>query len=108
MGSLTSTKAFWVLAAVTALLAGVGSYFAYSKPDALEHSVSAYSPNPEASTSLADPQGVLPGYSVPGVKKPFVSGGVAGLVGVAVTFAVIAAFGLLARGKRGKEGGSDG
>jgi cobalt/nickel transport protein len=102
MPNATQKWAILALAAAAALVAGVGSYFAYSKPDALEHSVAVYAPEGGGVQSTdAAHKAPLADYAVPGVAKPAVSGGLAGLIGVAVTFVVIMAAGFaLSRASR--------
>lgn len=112
MHSAAQRRVVWLLAIATVLTAGVGSYFAYSKPDALEHSIAAYAPEGAAGVESTDGgyRGPMADYSVPGVaEKPFLSGAVAGLVGAGATFAVIAAAGfVIARTRRGGKGGANG
>ena len=91
------SRPMWILFAITAAIAGVLSYFACSRPDALEHSLSNYrngsvdaAPKaPEQSAAAATAP--LPGYTVPSVTHPFASNAVAGIIGAAATFAVLVA-----------------
>ena len=109
MSDVMKRGAFWALAALAAVLAGVVSYFACSAPDALEYSLERHAPG-EATVESSDGaspkrndayDAPLADYSAPPLSdKPFLSGGIAGLVGVAATFLVIVGAGLLL--KRGK------
>jgi|GEM_PF-5871792 len=128
MHRITGDKSFWGLVVLTLLAAGVFSYFAYSPPDALEHSLEHYAAKDASQQEQGEPvqpgaaetqatetkeegyAGALPDYSVPGVEKPFLSGGAAGIIGIAATFAVIAGAGLLlqSRAKKRKEREGDG
>jgi hypothetical protein len=107
MRSGSERRAILAFAVIAALVAGVGSYFAYSRPDALEHSVSAYAPAGQAIAQSTDAQykGPLSGYNVPGLARPAVSGGLAGLIGAAMTFVAIAGAGFaLSRARRRERG----
>ena len=91
------SRPLWILFAIAAAIAGVLSYFAWSRPDALEHALSNYrngsvnaapqAPEPSAAAANAP----LPNYTVPSVTHPFAGSAVAGIIGVAATFAVLAA-----------------
>lgn len=82
--------------AVALLLAGVVSFYASQEPDGLEkvsaeHSLDAHAQDHQLSDSP------LAGYEVRGVDSPRLSVGAAGVVGVAVTFAVAGGLFLLVR-----------
>jgi hypothetical protein len=91
------SRPLWILFAITAAIAGVLSYFAWSRPDALEHALSNYrngsvNTAPQApGQSAAAAKTPLPGYTVPSVTHPFAGNAVAGIIGVAATFAVLVA-----------------
>jgi cobalt/nickel transport protein len=120
-----NVKALCVLAAITVAIAGVVSYFASSSPDALEHSLATYREGGKTeSAKAADVRAAATGgstesggyeaplqdYSVPGVENTFLSGGMAGIAGALVTFAVIilVAAALKSAGKRKSENKTNG
>lgn len=84
---------------VSLLLAGVVSYYASSSPDGLEkvsadHGIAEQAKDHDLDGSpLAD-------YGVSGISDTRLSGGLAGLIGVGVTF--VAASGLVLAVRRGK------
>lgn len=85
------TRTFFALGLlVTLLVAGVASYYASSHPDGLEYVAekTGFIDSAEDSATADSP---LADYSTKGVDNPRLSGGVAGVVGVAVV-------GLLASG----------
>jgi cobalt/nickel transport protein len=105
------SPAFWIIAAVAAVAAGVLSYFASPAPDALEYSLERHAPEEPANITVEATAAVEGGYDAPLLDysapplsdRPFLSGGVAGLIGAAAVFALIVAAGyLLKRGKAGK------
>lgn len=73
--------------AVTALLAGVASFYASSQPDGLER-VARDTGIDETATAHAAGDSPLADYSVSGVEDSRLSGGLAGLVGVGLTVVV--------------------
>jgi cobalt/nickel transport protein len=81
---------------VALLIAGVGSYYASSHPDGLE-----WSAEEEGFLDTAQDSAVadspLADYAVSGVDDGRVSGGLAGVIGVAVTLAVAGGVTLLVR-----------
>jgi len=96
------TKALWLVAGLVVILAGVVSYFAGSRPDALEYGVSKYAPGGQR--PVTDQQGAnvpLPEGAAPVAEhRPFASNAISGIAGAAVTFAVIAAVGFLITRRR--------
>ena len=98
-------KAVWILAIAAVSIAGAMSYFAYSKPDALEHSLANYSTGGnEAVSAQNTPAGngaPLADYGVRGVKQPFVSGGLAGVIGIVMVFAAVSFIGWALKHRRG-------
>lgn len=113
MSKRSNRKAFILLAVATILLAGVISYFADPNPDALEHSMETYAPTEdvdeapqagehaayEASEGEEAAASPLADYGVAGLEdKPFLSGSLAGIIGIAITFLLIVGVGLLIKG----------
>jgi cobalt/nickel transport protein len=101
-------RAVWILAVAAVSIAGVMSYFAYSKPDALEHSLLNYSTDANAAVAA---QGTVPGngaplgdYNVGGVKQPFMSGGLAGIIGIVMAFVAVSFLGWALRYRNGNSG----
>jgi cobalt/nickel transport system permease protein len=89
-GSARSRRTTWFLLAglaVALLLAGVVSFYASSAPDGLEKVADDHGLDAGATASHTDGS-PLAGYSVAGVSNERLSVGVAGVVGVAVTFAI--------------------
>ena len=86
-------KTVWILAAMALVMAGVMSYFAYSKPDALEHSLAGHSTDGSAAVSAQDTRAgngaPLADYGVPGVRQPFFSSGLAGIIGTVMVFVAV-------------------
>jgi cobalt/nickel transport protein len=87
---------------VSLLFAGVISYYASSSPDGLEkvsedHGISAQAKDHDLDDSpLAD-------YGVSGVDNARLSGGLAGIIGVGVTFAVASGLVLVVRRRKHAE-----
>lgn len=81
---------------VALVIAGVGSYYASSSPDGLEWSAEkeGFLDTAEDSATADSP---LADYAVSGVDDGRLSGGLAGVVGVAVTLALAGGIALLVR-----------
>lgn len=95
-----STRRLLVLGLlVSALVAGVLSYYASGRPDGLTHVAQSlgFAGTARGSVTSGSP---LADYSVAGVDDARLSGGVAGLVGVAVTGLLMAGLVLLLRRRR--------
>ena len=90
---------------VSALLAGVGSFYASSSPDGLQHVATSlgFDDTARHSPTAGSP---LAGYSVSDVGDARLSGGLAGLVGVVVVGLLMTALVLLLRRRR-RTTGSD-
>ncbi|MGY1630581.1 PDGLE domain-containing protein [Geodermatophilus sp. SYSU D01186] len=86
---------------VTLLIAGVGSYYASSHPDGLEWSAEQEGFLDTARDS-ATADSPLADYAVAGVDDSRLSGGLAGVVGVAVTLVLAGGVTVLVR-RRGRE-----
>jgi len=93
--------AIWGLV-ISAVVGGVISYYASSSPDGLER----------AAELLIEPDGTepanampapMPDYTVPGVPSMRISSGLAGVIGVAVTFGVCLVAGKLVSRRKGSE-----
>jgi cobalt/nickel transport protein len=84
---------------VSALLAGVGSFYASGRPDGLEHVAGTlgFDSTAQDSATAGSP---LADYSLAPVGDARLSGGLAGLVGVLVVGAVMAGLVLLLRRRR--------
>lgn len=99
----SKSRVGWFLAAgllVALALAGIVSYYASSSPDGLEKVAADQGLDTNATDhSLAD--GPLADYGVSGVENERLSVGLAGVIGVAVTFAFAGGLFLLVR-KRDK------
>ena len=102
MSARTSTRRFWAVGLLVALLvAGFGSYYASSHPDGLEYVaeqtgfLESAEDSPTAGSPLAD-------YSTEGVDDPRLSGGIAGVVGVLVTLALMGGLAMAVR-RRGPD-----
>lgn len=82
-----STKALAVAGAVTLLIAGVVSGFASANPDGLEYAAEqvGFLDTAQDSAAAGSPLG---DYSVLGIDNPFLSTGLAGVLGVAVTMLI--------------------
>jgi hypothetical protein len=85
---------------VSALLAGVVSFYASGHPDGLEHVAGTLGFGTTARDSAAAGS-PLAGYAVSAVDDPRLSGGLAGLVGVVVVGLAMAGLVLLLRRRRG-------
>lgn len=88
------------------LLAGVASYYASSDPDGLTKVAADQGFEDRAERHDLD-DSPLGGYRVDGVGDSRLSGGLAGVVGVAVTFLVVGGLVLLVR-RTGSASGEDG
>lgn len=96
-----STRALVVVGLlVSALLAGVGSFYASGRPDGLEHVAGTlgFGTTAQDSATAGSP---LADYTVADVGDPRLAGGLAGLVGVVVVGLVMAGLVLLLRRRRG-------
>ncbi len=94
-------RGFLVAGVLLALLvAGVGSYYASSSPDGLEWSAEeeGFGHTAEDSAAADSP---LADYAVSGVDDSRLSGGLAGVVGVAVTLALAGGLTLALRRRSG-------
>ncbi len=101
------TSGFLLAGLVVALLvAGVGSFYASSHPDGLEWSAEEQGFLDTAQDS-ATADSPLAGYSVSGVEDDRLSGGLAGIIGVAVTLVVAGGVTLLLRRRSGGDAHSD-
>lgn len=87
---------------VTLLLAGVASYYASSDPDGLEKAAQDTGIARQAEDSAAD-DSPLAGYETTGVDDGRLSGGLAGVVGVAVTFLLVGGLVLAVRRGQSKD-----
>ena len=101
-GPRRRTTGFLLVGLLVALLvAGVGSYYASGSPDGLEWSaekegfLDTAEDSPTADSPLAD-------YGVSGVDDSRLSGGLAGVVGVAVTLVLAGGLTLVVR-RRGRD-----
>jgi cobalt/nickel transport protein len=97
----------WIAGLLVALLiAGVGSWYASGSPDGLEWAAeqTGFAHTAEDSAVADSP---LADYGVAGVGSERLSGGLAGLVGVAVTLVLAGGLALLVR-RRGRESASTG
>ncbi|MGY1603013.1 PDGLE domain-containing protein [Geodermatophilus sp. SYSU D00815] len=91
---------FWIAGVLLALLiAGVGSYYASSSPDGLEYSAeeTGFAHTAEDSAVAGSP---LADYAVSGVEDGWLSGGLAGVIGVVVTLVVAGGLTLVVRRRR--------
>ncbi len=98
------TTGFLLVGLLVALvIAGVGSYYASSSPDGLEWSAEkeGFLDTAEDSATADSP---LADYAVSGVDDSRLSGGLAGVVGVAVTLVLAGGITLLVRRRPGAEG----
>jgi hypothetical protein len=94
-------RGFLVAGVVLALLiAGVGSYYASSSPDGLERSAEqeGFGHTAEDSATADSP---LADYAVSGVDDGRLSGGLAGVIGVAVTLVLAGGLTLVLRRRSG-------
>ena len=100
-GSRRRTTGFLVVGLLVALvIAGVGSYYASSSPDGLEWSAEkeGFLDTAEDSATADSP---LADYAVSGVDDGRLSGGLAGVLGVAVTLVLAGGITLLVRRRTG-------
>lgn len=88
---------------VTLLLAGVASFYASSDPDGLEKAARDTGIAAKAEDSAAD-DSPLAGYETTGVDDGRISGGLAGVVGVGVTFLLVGGLVYAVRRGRTKDG----
>lgn len=99
--SRTSTRTLVVVGLlVSALLASVGSFYASSRPDGLQH-VAASLGFDDTARHSATAGSPLAGYAVGDIGDARLSGGLAGLVGVLVVGLLMAGLVLLLRRRRG-------
>jgi len=92
--------AFWVAGILLALLvAGIGSYYASSSPDGLE-ATAAETGFAHTARDSATADSPLADYAVAGVDDGRLSGGLAGIIGVAVTLVAAGGLTLLVRRRR--------
>ncbi len=97
-----STRTFVLVgAAVALLLAGVVSYYASSAPDGLNKVAADQGISAEEEQHSLD-DSPFAGYGTEGVDGARLSGGVAGVVGVVVTFLVVGGLAVVVR-RRGGE-----
>lgn len=87
---------------VTLLLAGVASFYASSDPDGLEKAAQDTGIARQAEDSAAD-DSPLAGYETTGVDDGRLSGGLAGVVGVGVTFLLVGGLVLAVRRGQSKD-----
>jgi cobalt/nickel transport protein len=90
--------------ALSLLVAGVLSYFASARPDGLEHVAAdlGFASSEQASAASGSP---LAGYSVRGVSDGYLSGGLAGVVGLVVVGLVMTLLVLYVRRRAHRERG---
>lgn len=99
------TAGFLLVGLLVALvIAGVGSYYASSSPDGLEWSAEkeGFLDTAEDSATADSP---LADYAVSGVDDGRLSGGLAGVIGVAVTLLLAGGITLLVRRRSGARAG---
>jgi len=100
------TKGFLLVGLLVALvLAGVASYYASNSPDGL-NKVASDKGFDKAATDHAAGDSPLAGYSTKGVDNERVSGGLAGVAGVGLTFLIAGAVVLVVR-RRGPGAAED-
>lgn len=96
-----TTKRFALVAVVvTLLVAGVLSFYASSSPDGLEH-VAETKGFSQTETEHHTENGPLAGYDAKGVSSPHLSKGLAGVIGVAATGALMGGLVLVLRRRAG-------
>ena len=99
-----SRRTFYAVALlVTVLIAGVGSFYASSHPDGLEY-VAEETGFLDSADDHASGDSPLADYQTRGVEDPRLSGGLAGVAGVAI---MLVAAGGLFWGLRRRGGGDD-
>ena len=91
-----------VMLAASLVTAGVISYFASPRPDGLERVASDKGFLDRAKAPVF---ALLPNYSVPGLPA-FLSNGLAGIVGVLVTFGVVTGLGYVVRRRKIRTSGN--
>ena len=102
----TRTRTFLVAGLAVALLfAGVGSWYASSSPDGLE-STAAQQGFGDTARNSASAGSPLADYAVSGVDDGRLSGGLAGVIGVAVTLVLAGGLTLLLRRRTGTTPGA--
>ncbi len=100
---MTSTKRIVLAGLVLALiLAGLVSYYASSSPDGL-NKVAADKGIDRTEKEPANADGPLAGYSTKGVDNDRLSGGLAGVLGVGLTFLISGAIVLAVRRREGAD-----
>jgi hypothetical protein len=103
MSSRISTRTVLIVGAVVALLlAGVVSYYASSAPDGLNKVAADQGITKNEKRHHLD-DSPLAGYGIDGVDNARLSGGLAGVAGVAVTFAIVGGLVLAVRRGRREE-----
>ena len=90
--------------AVSVVLACVISYYASPRPDGLERAGQILSDAAESASGDGLPA-PMPDYAVPGVRNARLARGLAGAIGVAVTFALCYAVGKLVSRRPGSANG---
>ena len=85
-----------VLGAVTFVIAGYVSFYASSHPDGLEH-VAESTGFIDTADEHATAEGPLADYAVKGIDSDRLSGGLAGVIGVAVTLVLAGGLALVVR-----------
>jgi len=93
-----SRKVLLVVFLVAAMgIAGVVSYWASTRPDGLDRSIELHGLQPAAATAPegSPPASPLADYKLSGVDSPFLSNGLAGLIGALLVLAVLLALGYL-------------
>ena len=99
-----SARTFWVAGlVVTLLVAGIASFYASGSPDGLEWVAerTGFLGTAEESAVAGSP---LADYSLSGVADGRLSGGVAGIVGVAVTLLIAGGLTVLLRRRSSRSG----
>jgi cobalt/nickel transport system permease protein len=107
MSSRVSTRTVLIVGAVVALiLAGIVSYYASSAPDGLNKVANDQGISKKEKAHKLD-DSLFAGYGTEGVDNQRLSGAVAGVAGVAVTFAIVGGLVLaVRRGRREEESAS--
>jgi len=89
---------------VSAIVAGVLSYYASPRPDGLERAAEVLSDTDETASGDVLPA-PMPDYAVPGIRNARLAGGLAGAIGVGATFIVCFLVGkLVSRRSRAVDG----
>jgi len=84
----------WGLA-ISAVVGGAVSYYACSSPDGLERAAEMFPRTGQTEPAADLLPALMPDYTVPGIANRRISGGLAGVAGVAVTFALCMVVGRL-------------